>query len=579
MQAHNPNRNLPAEVETGSVEKLAKSFKTQYGSFSDGEGENIVIFAKNADKFMRRNLTPSLEMGMIVIHNLKGEPYIRARRWRDTMDVDPERAHADHWSEQPHQPATPFLAFMPMQVAQPLIAPRAAGVAQYGQPDANDPGHPGQPELPFRPMRPNVPAVREQPLVDVNHCLRAYLLHTFQKRIDIAAADKYLSTFKTQKPRQTCGTFIDLFMTKFEYYITVRWSAAERMAPGFRTNVDQIRLQYIRDGLCKEFRKHLDANLNIITQQQVDDEIQRWSRETVEGREFFKACDKTEATHATSSLHADTEDFQTEEEEIPQELSSAASGDQSQRGGAYRGRGGGARGRGQNPGNRHTSIPTRQSKDSDGINNYQQSGDGKLIYNTRGHLLCNYCGIPSHPRSACRHRIRDAENGLKRTSHPARGTMASNNQFRREAQAKSVAAADQWNPRAPTPPHQNQNHQITQWQGQNGASAPMIITVTNPEDQQWLSQVTSSGCDPASVITSGRKRQQQQTQAQSQATMSPTHTAIQNGHRVSSLLPSGMVACNECGETYATLAQTSDHYYNVHTPARQALTYGSESQS
>ena len=143
MQAHNPNRNLPAEVETGSVEKLAKSFKTQYGSFSDGEGENIVIFAKNADKFMRRNLTPSLEMGMIVIHNLKGEPYIRARRWRDTMDVDPERAHADHWSEQPHQPATPFLAFMPMQVAQPLIAPRAAGIAQDGQPDANDPGHPG----------------------------------------------------------------------------------------------------------------------------------------------------------------------------------------------------------------------------------------------------------------------------------------------------------------------------------------------------------------------------------------------------------------------------------------------------
>merc|ERR1711956_115652 len=106
-----------------------------------------------------------------------------------------------------------------------------------------------------------------------------YLLHTFQKRIDIAAADKYLSSFKTQKPKQTCGTFIDLFMTKFEYYITVRWSATERMAPGFRTNVDQIRLQYIRDGLCKEFRKHLDANLNIITQQQVDDEIQRWTRQ------------------------------------------------------------------------------------------------------------------------------------------------------------------------------------------------------------------------------------------------------------------------------------------------------------
>ena len=73
MQANapaDPNRHIPPGIETGSIETLAKSFKTQYGTFSDQEGENIVIFARNADKFMRRNLTPSLEMGMIIIHNL-----------------------------------------------------------------------------------------------------------------------------------------------------------------------------------------------------------------------------------------------------------------------------------------------------------------------------------------------------------------------------------------------------------------------------------------------------------------------------------------------------------------------------
>ena len=69
-----PNRHVPSGIETGSVEKLAKLFRDQYGTFSVMEGENIVIFARNADKFMRRNLTHSLEMGMIVIHNLKGEP-------------------------------------------------------------------------------------------------------------------------------------------------------------------------------------------------------------------------------------------------------------------------------------------------------------------------------------------------------------------------------------------------------------------------------------------------------------------------------------------------------------------------
>ena len=68
--------------------------------------------------------------------------------------------------------------------------------------------------------------------------------------------------------------------------------------------------------------------------------------------------------------------------------------------------------------------------------------------------------------------------------------MSYNNQARKEAQARMVAAADQWNSRAPTPPPQNQTHQMAQWQGQNNASAPMIVTVTNPEDQQWLTQVT-----------------------------------------------------------------------------------------
>ena len=123
----------------------------------------------------------------------------------------------------------------------------------------------------------------------------------------------------------------------------------------------------------------------------------------------------------------------------------------------------------------------KQSRDSDGVNNYQQSNNGKLVYNSRGHPLCNYCEIPSHPRSACRQRLRDVENGIKRNSHPARGTMSSNNQARREAQARSVAAADHWNSHAPAqhPP----TNQMTQWAGQVNLPAPMIVTITDPEDQ------------------------------------------------------------------------------------------------
>ena len=136
--------------------------------------------------------------------------------------------------------ASPFMPFQPLQLAQEFIPARPAGIDVNGQPDANNPGHPGQPALPNIAMRPPVPAVREQVAVEANHCLKSYLLHTFQKRINITAAEKFLASFRTQQAKQTCTDFIDVFMTKFEYYITVRWTAAERDAPNFRHNANAI---------------------------------------------------------------------------------------------------------------------------------------------------------------------------------------------------------------------------------------------------------------------------------------------------------------------------------------------------
>jgi hypothetical protein len=83
-----PNKHIPAGVEFGTVERLEKTFRNLHGTFSDLEGENIVLFAKNVDKYKLQSLIPSLEMGMIVITCLQGEPYIRARRWMDTTDQD-----------------------------------------------------------------------------------------------------------------------------------------------------------------------------------------------------------------------------------------------------------------------------------------------------------------------------------------------------------------------------------------------------------------------------------------------------------------------------------------------------------
>jgi hypothetical protein len=194
-----PNKHIPTGVEFGTVERLAKTFRNLYGTFSDLEWENIVLFAKNVDKYKLQSLIPSLEMGMIVITCLQGKPYIRARRWMDTTDRDPDRPHADHWCEQPRQKATPFLPYEPEILQKTYRAPKEAGTLQDGQPDPESPADPGQEEVPYKPMRPSVAAVREQPEVKKDRCLKYYLLKTFRKRIDLSSADKYLSTFKMQK--------------------------------------------------------------------------------------------------------------------------------------------------------------------------------------------------------------------------------------------------------------------------------------------------------------------------------------------------------------------------------------------
>ena len=97
------------------------------------------------------------------------------------MDIDPERINGDHWREQDYQAATPFMPFQPMQLEQPLILPRAAGIDVNGLEDANDPGHPGQQALPYIAMRPPVPAPSAH----------------IPKKNRYTAAAKFLATFRT----------------------------------------------------------------------------------------------------------------------------------------------------------------------------------------------------------------------------------------------------------------------------------------------------------------------------------------------------------------------------------------------
>ena len=127
---------------------------------------------------------------------------------------------------------------------------------------------------------------------------------------------------------------------------------------------------------------------------------------------------------------------------------------------------------------------------------------------------------------------------------------------RQEPQSKIVNTADQWGDTWMTP----QRGQGVQWQTtQPNTPAPITLTITDPEDAKWLAQATSSGLDPASVITACRQRQQNYSRSQATNDQVPQAPKIS-----SSLLPSGLVACNECAHVSATFELADKHQKDVH---------------
>ena len=186
--------------------------------------------------------------------------------------------------------------------------------------------------------------------------------------------------------------------------------------------------------------------------------------------------------------------------------------------------------------------PLEQSRDAFGFNNYDQSDEGRLTRGHKGGLVCNYCGITNHPSSACRTRLRDLEKGIIRQQHPDKGSFGLHPTRGRDSLSKIVNAIKQ---------------------REDTRSAPMTLTITDPEDARWLMQASNSGIDPAQVISVCRLRQQNHSRSKAANDPIPQTPKIP-----SSRLPSGLMICNECTHVSATFELADRHQKETH-PGKQ----------
>lgn len=283
----NQNQAAPAAraasgPETITVEKHKVNFLALHGPFENKDSQNISRWIKHADDYQKSHMIPSLEMALIVVHCIRGEP---ARKIRRILDV-PGTAYvnSNHFSQQELQEAITFKPYRDH-------VPRKEAVENAENPALSTPM---EPEV---LARPTIHAVRCQPEVTPENCLRQYLLTIYKKKVNLTEADKFRATFKKQKSKQSCSNFLDEFIINYENYSYLRWTNEQRNGNGTAAlpgnqdvrNVDSLQLEM--DGLCNEFKNHSD-NVQFIPANfaELEAEVIRWQRETQIGKTFTATC-------------------------------------------------------------------------------------------------------------------------------------------------------------------------------------------------------------------------------------------------------------------------------------------------
>ena len=149
---------------------------------------------------------------------------------------------------------------------------------------------------------------------------------------------------------------------------------------------------------------------------------------------------------------------------------------------------------------------SKEQQDAKGVSNFHLDGNGRVVRTDSDHPRCNYCFTASHPRTSCKFRQHDLENNVDRTVHQLKGLLKDwpsnpdSGTIGKSLSCKNSNIARQHPTDLPALWDTGSKWPTTQ----SNTPASITITITDPEDTKWLAQATSSGLDPASLVTTLR---------------------------------------------------------------------------
>ena len=310
-------------------------------------------------------------------------------------------------------------------------------------------------------FRQDLPRLRPEPRVEPTHNLLQYLLQRYTKKADPDLADKYLKAVQKQQANLQTTVHLTLFKKVFLQYWRTRYNEDQRIELGnFGTFFQQQRLEHVLKSLNPAFKTHLEhakaANpvLNTVTSfSQLERLAQAWEQDVQGGVAFVKTCvpfvphrvpfqgAKISALTVEQLFNIDEPDAGTSSSNSQGGADTANASSASTNSilhGRGRGRG---RGRGShqasNSGTNSSSTGAKPKvlpaatnpKAPDGFFEYHNV-QGAPQKNAAGQYLCNFCGIPSHPRSHCTLLQQFRAEGNNCQVHPQKGQLQSGNSQR-----------------------------------------------------------------------------------------------------------------------------------------------------
>ena len=307
-------------------------------------------------------------------------------------------------------------------------------------------------------FRQDLPRLRPEPFVEPTHNLLQYLRQRYTKKADPDLADKYLKAVQKQPANLQTTVHLTLFKKVWLQYWRTKYNENERIELGnFGTFYQKQRLEHVLKSLNPAFKTHLEhakaANpvLNTITSfSQLEQLAQAWEQDVQGGVAFVKSCvpfvphrvpfqgAKISALTVEQLFNIDEPDGGTTDSKSQgggETANASSASTNSILHGRGRGRG---RGRGghQTPGSgggNSSAAPkpkvlpaVTNPKAPDGFFEYHNV-QGVPQRNAAGQYLCNFCGIPSHPRSHCSLLQQFRAEGNNCQVHPQKGQLQSGN--------------------------------------------------------------------------------------------------------------------------------------------------------